>query len=204
MLDLGLRSKEALGLAWADVSLDRGVLVIRHALKREGGTLVLGEVKTARIDARSTSLGRLWNRSRRIELVKRRIGWRWGRRGRTSVLSSPPRSVPRSIPATSTERSSASANVPGSVDGTHTSSDTRSYRSCWRQGVPIEVVSDILGHSSIRMTADVYGHIFEPQRLAAAHAMGEALWGESVDDTESRSARASIRTARQQTSRTRQ
>jgi len=27
------------------------------------------------------------------------------------------------------------------------------------QGVPIEVVSDILGHSSIRMTADVYGHI---------------------------------------------
>jgi len=50
------------------------------------------------------------------------------------------------------------------------------------QGVPIEVVSDILGHSSIRMTADVYGHILEPQRAAAADAMAKALWSNPGDD----------------------
>jgi integrase len=45
------------------------------------------------------------------------------------------------------------------------------------QGVPLEVVSEILGHASIRMTKDVYGHIMAPPRQAAADAMGHALWG---------------------------
>jgi integrase len=45
------------------------------------------------------------------------------------------------------------------------------------QGVPLEVVADVLGHSSVRMTGDVYGHTLEPQRQAAAEAMGTALWG---------------------------
>jgi integrase len=49
----------------------------------------------------------------------------------------------------------------------------------------VEVVSDILGHSSIRMTADVYGHILEPQRRAAADAMGNALWGDSASSSSS-------------------
>jgi len=39
------------------------------------------------------------------------------------------------------------------------------------------VVSEVLGHSSIRMTSDVYGHILAPDRKAAAEAMGNALWG---------------------------
>jgi integrase len=44
------------------------------------------------------------------------------------------------------------------------------------QGVPLEVVAKVLGHSSIRMTADVYGHILAPQRETAAKAMEAALW----------------------------
>ena len=43
-------------------------------------------------------------------------------------------------------------------------------------GVPLQVVSEVLGHASIRMTADVYGHILEPDRQAAADAMGTLLW----------------------------
>jgi len=35
-----------------------------------------------------------------------------------------------------------------------------------------------LGHASIRMTADVYGHILDPDREEAAKAMGSMLWGE--------------------------
>ena len=44
------------------------------------------------------------------------------------------------------------------------------------QGVQIQVVSRVLGHSSIRMTADVYGHILEPDRQGAADALGSMLW----------------------------
>jgi len=43
-------------------------------------------------------------------------------------------------------------------------------------GVKLQVVSEVLGHASIRMTADVYGHILAPDREAAADAMDKALW----------------------------
>jgi len=43
-------------------------------------------------------------------------------------------------------------------------------------GVKLQVVSEVLGHASIRMTADVYGHILAPDREAAADAMDRALW----------------------------
>ena len=43
-------------------------------------------------------------------------------------------------------------------------------------GVKLQVVSQVLGHSSIRMTADVYGHISDPDREQAAAAMARVLW----------------------------
>ncbi len=42
-------------------------------------------------------------------------------------------------------------------------------------GVKIQVVSDLLGHASIRMTADVYGHILAPDRKAAAETIKNRL-----------------------------
>ena len=45
------------------------------------------------------------------------------------------------------------------------------------QGVPLKTVSETLGHSSIRVTADVYGHLLEPAKVEAADAMTSALWG---------------------------
>jgi integrase len=38
-------------------------------------------------------------------------------------------------------------------------------------GVPLQVVSDILGHASIRITSDVYGHVLAPQRQETAETM---------------------------------
>lgn len=43
-------------------------------------------------------------------------------------------------------------------------------------GVSLKEVSDTLGHSSIRVTADVYGHLMEPARRAAAEAMQAAIF----------------------------
>ena len=44
-------------------------------------------------------------------------------------------------------------------------------------GVPIEVVSQQLGHTWIRITADTYAHIGEAQRENATAAMADVLWG---------------------------
>jgi integrase len=49
------------------------------------------------------------------------------------------------------------------------------------QGVKLHVVSQVLGHSSIRMTSDVYGHLLEPDREDAALAMENLLWNADDD-----------------------
>jgi integrase len=45
------------------------------------------------------------------------------------------------------------------------------------QSVPLKVISDVLGHSTIALTANVYGHLFEASRREAADAMDRALGG---------------------------
>lgn len=43
------------------------------------------------------------------------------------------------------------------------------------QGVPVKMVSEILGHSGSRITLDVYGHVFDQTRQQAADRMDELL-----------------------------
>jgi integrase len=45
------------------------------------------------------------------------------------------------------------------------------------QGVPFKTISDALGHSSIRVTADIHGHLMDESRAEAADAMERALGG---------------------------
>jgi integrase len=59
------------------------------------------------------------------------------------------------------------------------------------EGVPLQVVADVLGHASIRMTADVYGHVLPPARRAAADAMTRALFVASEPDDDGQGAMSS-------------
>ena len=45
-------------------------------------------------------------------------------------------------------------------------------------GVPLNVVSETLGHSGIAITADVYAHLSSEQRREAADAIERAIGGE--------------------------
>ncbi len=45
------------------------------------------------------------------------------------------------------------------------------------QGTPPHVVSEVLGHASIAITKDVYGHLLEGDKRAAAESMSRALLG---------------------------
>ena len=44
-------------------------------------------------------------------------------------------------------------------------------------GEPLKRVSEMLGHSSIAITADTYGHVTPAGRKSAARTLGEALFG---------------------------
>jgi hypothetical protein len=46
--------------------------------------------------------------------------------------------------------------------------------------VPLEVVAETLGHASIRVTKDVYGHLLPCSRARDAEAMREMLFDDSV------------------------
>ena len=61
------------------------------------------------------------------------------------------------------------------TDPLHTVSAERSHRAAtrWlRDGVPIEVVSTLLGHSSVAVTSSVYGHLTAEDARAALEKAG--------------------------------
>ena len=43
------------------------------------------------------------------------------------------------------------------------------------RGVPLRVVSDILGHSSIAITGDIYGHVSPDVARQAMNILGDAF-----------------------------
>jgi integrase len=45
------------------------------------------------------------------------------------------------------------------------------------QGTRLDVVSEVLGHASIVIAKDVYGHLLEGDKRAAAESMSRALFG---------------------------
>jgi len=47
------------------------------------------------------------------------------------------------------------------------------------QGVPLRVVMEVLGHSTINVTADVYGHLAPELSRDATARVGEVLFGRS-------------------------
>ncbi len=178
MLSTGLRRGEALGLMWKDLDRDSGVLQIRRQLKREGGTLVTADTKTSR-SRRSVNLpppmlkALLWH-ERRQETERTALGTSWIDTGFifTSAVGTPidPRNFYREFTKICRD---------AGMGDWHPHELRHSAASLMlAQGVKLQVVSQVLGHASIRMTADVYGHILDPDRQEAADAMGTLLWDE--------------------------
>ncbi|MEU4676337.1 tyrosine-type recombinase/integrase [Micromonospora sp. NPDC023737] len=46
------------------------------------------------------------------------------------------------------------------------------------QGVPARVLMELLGHSQIGVTIDIYSHVMPTQLVQAADAMKNVLWDE--------------------------
>jgi integrase len=178
MLSTGLRRGEALGLQWRDFDAATGVLVVKRALVREDGQLITKDTKTLKsrraINLPSPIITKL--NSHRIEqkTQRLRLGKAWVNSGHifTSSVGTPidPRNLYREF-----------GNICREADlgDWHPHELRHSAASLMlAQGVKLQVVSEVLGHSSIRMTADVYGHVLAPDRQAAADAMGALLWGD--------------------------
>lgn len=59
------------------------------------------------------------------------------------------------------------------------------HRRCFMlaMGTKLEVVSRVLGHSSVTVTADVYSHLLGGEKRAAAAAITAVLFGPDVSES---------------------
>ena len=184
LLSLGLRKGEALGLSWSDLNLDTSppTLTVSKTVKRAAnGARYIDDPKTAgsvrRLHLPAPTVAVL--RAHRIDQTAQRLafgpGWGGDWTGYdlvfTTSVGTPmdPNRVARLIKKLTTE-------VLGEPWTPHSMRHTAASLLL-AQNVPLKTVSEMLGHSSIRVTADVYGHLLEPARTEAADAMTVALWG---------------------------
>lgn len=183
-LSLGLRRGELLALAWEDVDLDGTPprLTVRLALKRHDEGLVLEEPKTRQsrrtVHLPASAVASLRRHRARQAEERLRAGELWeplplGRDllFRTELGTAVDPDNFRNI----TYRVTADAGI-----GRWSPHQLRHSAASLllAQGVPLKVVSEVLGHSSIRVTADVYGHLIDDAKAEAADAIEAALWGQ--------------------------
>ena len=180
-LSLGLRQGEALGLWWEDVDLAAGVVRVRRQLLRPdeaGAPLTFGPVKSARSRRTLALPGRLAEllaEHREKQAVERHAaGERWAD-ARLVFATAGGTPIDHRNDAREFKALCVRAGIPPYRvhDLRHTAATL-----LIAQGQHARVVMEVLGHSQIAVTMNVYGHVMDPQMRDAADAVDEALWGE--------------------------
>lgn len=176
-LGTGLRQGELLGLRWEDVDLDTGRLRVRHTLANVDGTLTLLEPKTER-SRRTISLPAVVAAALRAHRTRQRMdrlvaGSRWVDSGHVFTTM-----VGRPIHAATVTRAFQAALERAGLPHARFH-DLRHAAATFllAQGMTLEDVKQLLGHSSITLTSNTYGHVLEQRQRQVARAMDAVLGG---------------------------
>ncbi len=175
MAATGLRRGEVCGLLWSDVDLDKGELRVRHTLSRVDRELVLTEPKTDRSRRRvplHTGVVTALKGWRKQQVAERlAAGDQWSDTGVVFATELGTMVDPRNLLRT-VELAAAKAGIENV--GAHTM--RHSAAVAWLEsGVHIKAAADLLGHSSISITGDLYGHTSDDTARAAVDGLGAAL-----------------------------
>ena len=175
-LGIGLRSGECSALRWSDVDLEKGTVTVAHTLQREKKNgLVLMPPKSAKsrrtIELPASCVTALKAHLDRQRQERMLAGARWKETGHvfTSTIGTPidDRKILKEFDALV-----AAAKLP--KQRFH---DLR--HACvsllGAQGVPLKVIAEILGHSDIRLTQNVYQHVYQEAKRDAAEKMDKLL-----------------------------
>lgn len=174
---LCLRRGEALGLRWQDIDFQSRTLRVTQSLSRLNKKLVLSEPKTKSsrriLDLPESLSARLReHRTRQLE-ERMKAGEGWTETGLvfTTKHGTPiePRNVNRQL-------TNLLDNAKLPQFRVH---DLRHFCASLllAQGVPLNVVSDILGHTQISITADLYTHVSPAMKREAVDLMDSILTG---------------------------
>jgi integrase len=171
----GLRRGEALGLEWDDIDDPKQVIRVRRTLGRVGGGLTATPPKTrnSRRDIPITpavaAIIRTQRAAQAAERLKAGSQWAGSKYVFTTELGAPidPRNLLRAL--TNAARTAGIEDV-----GLHTLRHSAATMML-NAGVPLHVVSRILGHSSVSITGDIYGHVNDSSQREAMASLSTVL-----------------------------
>ena len=171
----GVREGEALALSWSDVDFDAGLIRIAGTLTRVEGRLEVMSPKTLRsrrvlplTPAVAAVLRSQLDAQAREQEIAQNL-WRRSDFVFTTEVGAPmqARNVLRAL-----TMAAAKAELIGvSVHTLHHSAATALLEA----GVHLKAVSELLGHATIRITGDVYGHVSPEVARAAMDSLSESL-----------------------------
>ena len=177
-LATGMRRGELLALKWGDVDLDGGGLQIQRNLQSTSAGYVFARPKTKRSRRRialSTSvIAALRYHRAQQEEERLKLGEAWANLDLVF-----PNAVGRLYEASNFVRRQfkpllrrAGLPVIRFHDLRHTAATLLLARA-----VNPKVVSEMLGHSNVSITLNIYGHVFPHMQQEAADLMDRVLWG---------------------------
>jgi integrase len=175
-LALGLRRGEALALKWSDIDFECSILRVSGTLQRLPGKLVIQPPKTkksARTLRIPKSLLPILREHRTRQLEERLKAEYWQENDLVFCTSLGTYYEPRNV------RRKLDALMKDSGMRYFRLHDVRHFFASLllAQGVELKVVSEILGHSSIRITADIYTHLLPKIKDDAIDLLDNVLIG---------------------------
>jgi integrase len=182
MLAIGLRRGEVLGLTWDNFDLDSTppqVTLKRQLQRRLGHGLILVDELKGRKRSWTLALPPQVGDSLRTHKSRQS-------KERLAAVSPWPDEIglvfttPRGTPVDPDNFRHHLADITSGLKmGEWTTHELRHSAGSllFAMGVPMKVINETLGHSSERVTSEVYVHLMAQARVDAADAMTKALWG---------------------------
>lgn len=176
-LSLGLRRGEVLALRWSDIDFDNQTLRVTGSLQRLEGKLLILPPKTKKsnraLDLPKTLLQKL--REHRARQLEERLAlgadWQDNNLVFCTSIGTPiePRNIQRKLAALMKDSGMRSFRLH----------DLRHFFASLllAQGVELKVVSELLGHSSIQITGDIYAHVLPKLKQQAVDLLDTILTG---------------------------
>jgi integrase len=176
VLRLGLRKGEALALRWDDIDLDAVTLTVRGTLKRRKGEGLY--VDTTKTDAGVRELPLVAGTAEALREHRRRqaaeqlaLGPLWTNTGHVFTTSTGTPLDPRNV----NRWWSALCERAGVGHRRFHAARHTAATLLLDQGVPLEVVSAVLGHAGLAITADVYAKVGMDAKRRALAALAEKV-----------------------------